>query len=109
MISVTGASELMVVMPLLLKRIPILASRFCSRTLFPLTPALSLRERVHARPSFPKSIAGGLVVLSIIVCGVNASGASPTLLKRVQTISLAGVKGRFDHFAVDVKGQRVFV
>jgi len=30
-------------------------------------------------------------------------------LKHVQTISLAGAKGRFDHFAVDVKGQRLFV
>jgi len=27
----------------------------------------------------------------------------------VQTVSLGGVKGRFDHFAVDVKGQRLFV
>jgi len=49
------------------------------------------------------------LVLAIILCGVNASGAGPTPLKHVQTISLAGVKGRFDHFAVDVKGQRLFV
>src|SRR6266567_7196064 len=49
------------------------------------------------------------LVLSIILCGVNASGAGSTSLKHVQTISLAGVKGRFDHFAVDVKGQRLFV
>src|SRR5882724_9802549 len=49
------------------------------------------------------------LVLSIILCGVNASGAEPTPLKHVQTISLAGVKGRFDHFAMDVKGQRLFV
>src|SRR5229473_3335301 len=38
------------------------------------------------------------LVLSIILCGVNASGAGPTSLKHVQTISLA-----------DVKGQRLFV
>src|SRR2546428_5043525 len=49
------------------------------------------------------------LVLAIILCGLNASGAQPTPLKPIQTISLAGVKGRFDHFAVDVKGQRLFV
>ncbi len=49
------------------------------------------------------------LVLAIILCGVNASGAAATPLKLVQTVSLAGVKGRFDHFAVDVKGQRLFV
>src|SRR6266581_26207 len=49
------------------------------------------------------------LVLSIILCGVNASGAGTTALKLVQTIPLAGVKGRFDHFAVDAKGQRLFV
>src|SRR6266581_6950395 len=49
------------------------------------------------------------LVLSIVLCGVNASGAGTTALKLVQIIPLAGVKGRFDHFAVDVKAQRLFV
>lgn len=33
---------------------------------------------------------------------------TPTL-KLLQTIPLPGVKGRFDHFAIDAKGQRLFV
>src|SRR5438132_851925 len=47
--------------------------------------------------------------LAFVVCAAAASGAETTMLKPVQTVSLAGVKGRFDHLAVDVKGQRLFV
>src|SRR6266699_4455642 len=50
-----------------------------------------------------------LLALAVMFSVLNASGAQPTPLKLVQTVSLAGVKGRFDHFAVDVKGQRLFV
>src|SRR5882724_1019383 len=46
-----------------------------------------------------------LFYLAVMFSGLNASGAQPTPLKPLQTISLAGVKGRFDHFAVDVKGK----
>src|SRR5436190_1608897 len=35
--------------------------------------------------------------------------AEPATLKLVKTIGLPDVKGRFDHFAVDIKGQRLFV
>jgi DNA-binding beta-propeller fold protein YncE len=35
--------------------------------------------------------------------------AEPATLKLVKTIGLPDVKGRFDHFAMDVKGQRLFV
>ncbi len=34
--------------------------------------------------------------------------AEPATLKLVKTIGLPDVKGRFDHFAMDVKGQRLF-
>src|SRR5439155_14217678 len=47
--------------------------------------------------------------LAFVVCAAAASGAETTMLKPVQTVSLAGVKGRIDHLAVDVKGQRLFV
>jgi DNA-binding beta-propeller fold protein YncE len=38
-----------------------------------------------------------------------AFAAEPATLKLTQTIPLPGVKGRFDHFAIDVKGRRLFV
>jgi hypothetical protein len=34
---------------------------------------------------------------------------APTPLKQIQTIPLPKVEGYFDHMAVDVKGQRLFV
>jgi hypothetical protein len=37
------------------------------------------------------------------------AGTQPATLKLVQTIPLPGVTGRFDHFAVDAKGHRLFV
>src|SRR5213594_2902344 len=33
----------------------------------------------------------------------------PATLKLTKTIALPGVKGRFDHFAIDAKGHRLFV
>lgn len=41
--------------------------------------------------------------------GSALQAAEPAGLKLVQTIPLPGVKGRFDHFAIDSKGQRLFV
>lgn len=35
--------------------------------------------------------------------------AADSPLRLIQTIPLPGVKGRFDHFAIDTKGQRIFV
>jgi hypothetical protein len=40
---------------------------------------------------------------------LRASAAEPANLKLVHTIPLRGVGGRFDHFAIDLKGQRLFV
>lgn len=45
-----------------------------------------------------------VVIASICV---STQGAEPLAL--VQTIPLPGVKGRFDHFSVDVQGRRLFV
>jgi hypothetical protein len=44
---------------------------------------------------------------AVIASSVCAGDAPP--LKLLHTIPLPGVKGRFDHFAIDVKGQRLFV
>ena len=38
-----------------------------------------------------------------------AFAAEPAALKLTQTIPLPGVKGRFDHFAIDTAGQRLFL
>ncbi len=42
-----------------------------------------------------------------LACALHAA-ETPTL-KLLQTIPLPGVKGRFDHFAIDTKGRRLFV
>ena len=39
----------------------------------------------------------------------NKDAAQTAALKLIQTIPLPGVTGRFDHFAVDAKGHRLFV
>ena len=39
----------------------------------------------------------------------GTGAAQPATLKLIQTIPLPGVTGRFDHFAIDVKGHRSFV
>lgn len=43
----------------------------------------------------------------VAALSLHAADALP--LKLSQTIPLPGVKGRFDHFAIDAKGQRLFV
>lgn len=47
------------------------------------------------------------LLLASLAASVQA--AEPSALKLVRAIALPGVQGRFDHFAIDVKGQRVFV
>ena len=46
-------------------------------------------------------------VLATLAVFVQA--ADTPQLKLLQSIPLPGVKGRFDHFAIDTKGQRLFV
>ena len=48
-----------------------------------------------------------IAVLSCVAIAVH--GQQPAALKLVQTIPLPDVKGRFDHFAIDEKGGRLFV
>ena len=48
-----------------------------------------------------------LLTLSLIACTIQAA-ETPTL-KLTQTIPLPGVKGRFDHFAIDTTGKRLFI
>lgn len=48
-----------------------------------------------------------LLLLGTLAFAVQA--AEPATLKLTQTIPLPGVKGRFDHFAIDTTGKRLFV
>ena len=48
-----------------------------------------------------------ILLLGTLVSWVPA--AAPATLQLTQTIPLPGVKGRFDHFAIDGKGRRLFV
>jgi len=48
-----------------------------------------------------------VLLLCCFACTLEAADTSA--LKLVQTIPLPGVKGRFDHFAIDTKGQRLLV
>ena len=48
-----------------------------------------------------------LLLLGMLNLGVHAADSVP--LKLVSTVPLPGIKGRFDHFAIDAKGTRLFV
>jgi len=49
-------------------------------------------------------------LLFLLMClGVSVPAQEPLALKLTQTIPFPGVKGRFDHFAADVQGRRLFV
>src|SRR6266853_3454465 len=51
------------------------------------------------------------VLLSMLLFefGTTLHGQTPTPLKLLQKISMPNVKGRLDHFGVDLKGKRLFV
>jgi hypothetical protein len=51
------------------------------------------------------------LLLSIFLSGFagSAHGQAPSPLKLLQKIPMPNVKGRLDHFGVDLKGQRLFV
>jgi DNA-binding beta-propeller fold protein YncE len=50
-------------------------------------------------------------IATFLFCGamLGLHAAEPPVLKLTKTIPLPGVQGRFDHFAIDAKGQRLFV
>lgn len=50
-----------------------------------------------------------LCAAAVFLAAIFAGAVEPAALRFVQSIPLPGVTGRFDHFAVDVKGQRLFV
>src|SRR5215472_11880795 len=46
---------------------------------------------------------------TVLVLTIHAIGQEPQVLSLHSRIPLTNVKGRIDHFSVDVKGQRLFV
>src|SRR5512136_1035344 len=48
-------------------------------------------------------------LLLLAALPLAAHAAEPVTLKYTQTIPLPGVKGRFDHFAIDTLARRLFV
>ncbi len=48
-------------------------------------------------------------LLPSLLLALVLHGAEPSALKLARTIALPGVKGRFDHFALDIKGGRLFI
>jgi hypothetical protein len=51
-------------------------------------------------------------LLAALILGftlVNLRAAGPETLKLTRTIPLPDVSGRFDHFAIDVTGRRLFL
>src|SRR5262245_21464092 len=66
-------------------------------------PLLCLRPRVI---EFAMRLPLLLLASSL---GIGIHAAEIEQLRLIQTIPLPGVKGRFDHFAVDAKGGRLFV
>lgn len=49
------------------------------------------------------------IVAGIVLCGLLVSARADDALKLIATVSLPGVTGRFDHFAIDAEGERLFV
>ena len=50
-----------------------------------------------------------IVLSSLVSLSLSAQAADAPALKLFQSVPLSGVKGRFDHFALDAKGGRLFV
>lgn len=59
--------------------------------------------------AIPLAVIGPVLGAAIVLSAVGQQGDTTPSLKLVQTIPLPGVTGRFDHFAVDLEGRRLFV
>ena len=64
---------------------------------------------MKAHRQLNEAIRRGVWVALTCLVAMAARAAEPTTLKLVKTIGLPDVKGRLDHLAIDVKGQRLFV
>ena len=64
-------------------------------------------ERATQRAMMRLAIFLSLLSVSVAINGSHRADAAPLILK--QSIPLPGVKGKFDHVAIDLVGQRVFI
>ena len=62
-----------------------------------------------ARLSLRTSLPASLLLTTLLVMSTPSAGQEPPALSLEAHIPLPNVKGRIDHFSVDVKGQRLFV
>ena len=66
-------------------------------------------QRLLARLLLTTPIAAALTLTMLLGPGSRVAGQEPEVLSLETHIPLTGVKGRIDHFSVDIKGQRLFV
>src|SRR2546423_5745439 len=97
-------------------RLPILRSRVIKEDmrLNPLNRSKQLRSLMtkHHRLVYSFSVSvfwGCLLAYALFDLTARLHAAAPSSLQLLQTVTLEGVDGRFDHFTADVKGQRLFV
>jgi len=50
-----------------------------------------------------------VLLVGLLACATSWQAAETSALQQVQTIPLANVEGRIDHFSVDIQGKRLFV
>lgn len=70
---------------------------------------MNRKQRLLVRLLLTRPVSAALVFSMLVVAGTHAAGQEKEVLSLEAHISLPGVKGRIDHFSVDVKGQRLFV
>ena len=90
------------------------------RIVFPFTPnrlkpqahAIAhekLRNSMKSPDELKETVVRAFCFALVCLMAMIARAEEPASLKLIKTIPLPDVKGRFDHFAMDVKGQRLFV
>jgi DNA-binding beta-propeller fold protein YncE len=70
---------------------------------------MNRKQRLPIKLLLPAPVSAALVFSMLVVAGTRAVGQEKGVLSLEARIPLPSVKGRIDHFSVDVKGQRLFV
>jgi hypothetical protein len=70
---------------------------------------MTRKQRLLVRLLLMAPVSAALVFNLLAVAGTRAVGQEKEVLSLEAHIPLPSVKGRIDHFSVDVKGQRLFV
>src|SRR5215469_471551 len=70
---------------------------------------MNRKQRLLVRLLLRAPVCAAVVFSMLVVSGTRAVGQEMGVLSLEARIPLPGVKGRIDHFSVDVRGQRLFV